>query len=268
MSPLGAVKKFLLNRNPQGTTLLIGCSGGADSRALVHALWKVSPEWDLCLHVAHVDHGWRDESAEEARLLQEWIASKGLPFHQTRLAIKPSRNMEAGGRTARLHFFQKICQQIGAHAVCLGHHADDLIETVLKRVLEGAALHQLHGLREEHVLEGLCLWRPLLACTRAEIEQYCMRQKLPFFQDPTNEDSRWLRGRMRKEILPTLEKLFGKGIRRPLHMLGKRSQALETAFEQNLPVTPSLCSLGALRASLGREKQPSVRPISKTDEQD
>ncbi|MCH9703393.1 MAG: tRNA lysidine(34) synthetase TilS, partial [Chlamydiae bacterium] len=133
------MKKICAGRGP----LLLALSGGPDSMALLHLMRELNHPFE----VAHIDHGWREKSAEEAEKLQTLVNE---PFHLKRLE-KFSQNAEDQARRARLNFFRELCEKRGLEGVLLGHHADDQAETVLKRLFEGARLTKLSGLERERI---------------------------------------------------------------------------------------------------------------------
>ena len=143
--------------------LLLGLSGGPDSRALFHLLL----DHGIPFEVAHLDHGWRDESREEAAYLQKLCEEFKVAFHLERVA-HPVKD-ENSGRKARLSFFRALCEVHAFQAVLLAHHADDQAETVLKRVFEGASLPRLKGFSPCTIVEGVSLWRPLLEVAKEQI---------------------------------------------------------------------------------------------------
>ena len=216
------VKHFLTLHYVPGKPLLLGFSGGPDSLALLHLLLEC--QMDLDLHIAHVDHGWRPESGEQAERLKSDIALLKLPFHFKRLVDIPKKENE--GRVARLAFFKELYQKLGCQALLLGHHGDDQSETVLKRILEGASLSALKGILPVSHLEGMEVWRPLLEADKAALRAWLEEKGLVPIEDPTNTDSRYLRGKMRQAMLPQLEGHFGKEVRHNLRRLGESAQEL------------------------------------------
>lgn len=214
------VKEFLESRWDKQSPLLIAYSGGPDSEALLHTVksWGKAP-----IHLAHVDHGWREESRQEALLLGEEARRLGVLFHTVRI----EKCSEEEARKSRLQFFSSLQEKVPFQAVLLGHQANDLAETALKRLFEGAHLTRLFGMQAEVRLEGLLLWRPLLQVPRSVIEAYLAERSLNFLTDPTNRDPRYLRSRMRVSLLPQLEETFGKGVFENLLLLAARSQELD-----------------------------------------
>ncbi|SCA62432.1 tRNA(Ile)-lysidine synthase [Chlamydiales bacterium SCGC AG-110-P3] len=213
--------------------LIVALSGGVDSAALLDVLTILRPGYGLDLHVAHVDHGWRTESREQADYLEIAVMDLGLPFHRTRL--DPSfytGNLETAARLERMAFFVTCCRKVGAQAVILGHHADDQAETVLKRTLQGNALPYLNGMDPVASYEGIPLWRPLLGLSKAAVTQYATQRELSVVDDPTNRDDRFLRTRMRRSLFPLISEYFGKEVRGALSRLGDSSRVLHEYLDR------------------------------------
>lgn len=204
------IKDFLTLRLEKGAKLLLAFSGGPDSMALLHLLLEAKKELDFSLHLAHIDHGWREESREEAQTLQTLAKHLHLPFHLHRLEKMEGGDLENRAREKRLTFFLSLHKQHHFQALLLAHHRGDQAETVFKRIAEGSGLKGLGGLYHERVLGDLPLWRPLLSIKKKELYAYLKRKRLDSFEDATNKDPRFLRSRMREELFPELEKIFGK----------------------------------------------------------
>ena len=227
------VERFFQKMNPRPKKLLLAFSGGSDSMALLHAL--LSFRGDFELGVAHVDHRWRKESAEEAQDLRAYVSNLKLPFFLHTLNPSSMRgNLEQESRKARLAFFQKVCEEEKYEAVILAHHAKDQAETVLKRCLEGSHLSALAGMEEKKSLAGITLLRPLLTIRKEAILQYLTGRGIRYICDATNEDPHFLRGRMRVEIFPDLEKKFGKNVENSLCRLASEALELKEYFKEKL----------------------------------
>jgi tRNA(Ile)-lysidine synthase len=227
--------KFLYRHYNQEKPVLLGLSGGPDSLALLHLLLEFKEKHPLNLGIAHVDHCWREESTEEARQLEKMAADNGICFHLKTLNPGSLKgNLEAACRQERLQFFASLCHEYGYQAVMLGHHAGDQVETVLKRVLEGASLSCLGGLREAAAFEGLTIWRPLLQFRKTDILNLIEQTGRKPFHDRTNEDPRFLRGRFRTRILPLLSNEFGKQVENSLQRLGSEANELKDYLELKL----------------------------------
>jgi len=229
------VTTFLKKNKFHNKPLLLGLSGGPDSIALFYALLGS----DLSFEVAHIDHGWRQESAKEAQILADLCQEKGVLFHCK--AVTPSlegKNLEDCARKERLAFFKECCQKRSLAAVLLAHHLDDRAETVLKRVFEGATLRRLVGMGPQKKMEGLLLLRPLISLKKQQILAWLDHQKLSYFSDATNLDQRFLRARMRQEILPLLDKSFGKNISSSLCRLSDYALELDCYLEELFSQSP------------------------------
>lgn len=209
------VRDFLKQRWQPGRPLLVGFSGGPDSLALVHALLACKRFYPIDIHLAHIDHGWRDESHKQAQDLKKKMESLGLRFHLKTLSPCDFAvgNKENIARDLRHLFFKEVYSLIDAQALLLAHQMDDLAETVLKRIFEGAGIFSWSTMQESSLFQGMNLWRPLLSLSKKELVDFLKAKDLSYYiVDYTNLDPKFLRGRMRTEIFPYLEELFGKNI--------------------------------------------------------
>ena len=229
------LKKHLHSENP----VLIALSGGPDSLALFHLLVEYQQKHAITLAIAHVDHRWRAESQQEAAQLALLAKSYQMPFHLKTLDPNQLQgNLEEACRGERLKFFSELCNQYGYQAVILAHHANDQAETVLKRLLEGAALTSLSGLQRITVMDQLTLWRPLLRCAKADILEWLEEKGLIAFEDNTNYDPKYLRARFRTDIIPYLSQAFGKEIQNNLCHLAEETHELQSYFQDKLKQFP------------------------------
>ncbi len=225
-----SVELFLKKHHRPGRPLLLGFSGGHDSRALFELLDLSRSRHKLDILVAHVDHGWRKESEEEAEKLQEMIESKGLPFFLHKLAILDHSNLEERCREERYAFFQRVYEKTDCQALLLGHQADDQVETFLKRLFEGAHFTALGAMRPFSKWGRMDIWRPLLEHSREEIIAFLTENGIRAIDDSSNYDPAFLRARMRVGLLPDLERAFGKNIRSNLADFAKSFQDLRDYF--------------------------------------
>ena len=225
------LKKFFSKHLNEDSAFLLGLSGGPDSMALFHWL----RENQVPFAVAHLDHRWRPESSQEALQLQEMTQKNGIPFHLK--VLDPDQlkgNLEDACRNERLEFFRELCEEHGYQSVLLGHHQNDLAETVLKRLFEGANLSNLSSMQQVSSRQNLILWRPLLSIPKSEILSYLESKKIPYFQDSTNSDPKYLRSKMRQQIIPDLEQTFGKKIVNPLSQIGSDASELKTYLDEKI----------------------------------
>ena len=222
-----SVTQFLNTHLNPDKPVLLGFSGGPDSLALLHLLLECKQQKPLQLALAHVDHGWREESAAEAQQLHTLAVQLNIPFHLKTLNPKKLEgNLEAACREERLKFFKELAERHQYQAVILAHHADDQAETVLKRVFEGADLSCMGGLKAKSEIYGLPIWRPLLNIPKNTIVTWLEKQGHIAITDKTNLDAKFLRGRCRTQIIPYLNETFGKEIAGNLCHLGAEAQEL------------------------------------------
>jgi tRNA(Ile)-lysidine synthase len=231
-----AVKKFLEEHHQYDRPILLGFSGGTDSLALLHLLLECRRFLSLDIHLAHVDHGWRKESREQALTLAEEAKKLNLPIYLRTLKEdhRQNSNLEAVARDVRLRFFAEIYSQMNCQALLLAHQADDQAETILKKLLEGANLFSLGGMRPFSIFKGMHIWRPLLTVSKKMLTQWLKERGLVAIDDETNNDPRFLRARMRVQIFPDLSKQFGKEIANNLLRLGEAAEELKQYMQKRI----------------------------------
>jgi tRNA(Ile)-lysidine synthase len=194
-----------------GETVVIACSGGRDSMAMLDALARLAPPRRLTLHVAHVDHRLREGAEDEAQLVAAAAAQHQLPFTALSVTVATrGSSLQDRARDARRGALQGLADDLGATAIALAHTADDQAETVLMRALAGATPLGLAAMAER---SGR-LARPMLRVWRADVTAYCAALGLVIVDDPSNDDPRFLRSRVRHELLPALERVFPSARRR------------------------------------------------------
>ena len=184
--------------------VVLACSGGPDSLALVGILHSLSKQFGLVLHVAHFDHRMRPTSARDARVVERVARDLGLPLHSG-TAARPPRS-EAEARDARYAFLRQIAASTGARAIALGHTRDDQAETVLLHLVRGSGVLGLAAMRPRR--DDLA--RPLLCLTRAETVAYANGMGVRPVRDPTNATERYARNLVRLRVIPLLERVNPK----------------------------------------------------------
>lgn len=203
----------------QGDAVLVAVSGGPDSLALLHLLAERASAWQLRLGIGHLDHGLREESAQEVDIIRQIAANLSLTLYSERVEVRDLQarwrlSIEAAGRKARYRFFQETADRHGFNKVALAHHADDNVETLLLNLLRGSGRLGLGGMPP--IREGRLI-RPLIRATRADVLDYLRRRTLSALADPTNADDGFLRNRIRNHLIPLLERDYQPGVRAVLH---------------------------------------------------
>lgn len=192
---------------------VLAVSGGADSVALLRALAKLRGQLGCQLFVASFNHKLRDGSAEDKDFVESLAQSHQLPFYgeDCQQELKPNGSLEDQARAWRLAFYQRALGHFSATCLATAHHADDQAETVLWRFLMGAPWTQLEGMAwsrplnpqgDTHKPSGPRLIRPLLACSRDSLRSYLEDLGQDFRHDPSNDDPRFLRNRLRAQWMP------------------------------------------------------------------
>jgi tRNA(Ile)-lysidine synthase len=190
----------------RGEHVLVACSGGPDSVALVSALQAVSKPMALRIGVAHLNHRVRESAWQDECVVLRIAATYDLPLHV--IALRTGAHDEQALREARYAALVEIAQERGYSAIATAHHAEDQSETVLLALLRGAGPGGLGGMRARRPLRpGLDLARPLLSVGSEALRAYCYGQALPFAVDPTNAETDRRRNAVR-EALDALRPLF------------------------------------------------------------
>ena len=225
--------------------ILVGISGGSDSVALLHILTGiVSPDR---LHALYVDHGLRPEEVkEEIAWLHTFCQSINVPFTAASVSVetfaaKEHRSLEDAARILRYQKLQEFCTACKCNSIAVAHNADDQVETFFIHLLRGSGLQGLTGMRYR---KGNII-RPLLDITKKELQKYLLNQHLEWKEDSSNADPRFLRNRIRLNLLPSLEKDYTPSLRRQIIQLidilhvdnSFLNSAAEKCWERNVTVT-------------------------------
>ncbi len=210
---LQTVKKFdMLSFNDR---ILIGISGGPDSVTLLSILLSFKKRYNLSFFIAHLDHMLRGkESNEDVNFVKNLAQELGLPCETkscnfTKITRKEHLTLEEAARKYRYKFFLETARKFKTNKIALGHNADDQVETVLMRFLRGSGLEGLMGIPP---VRGKII-RPLIECSRTEIEEYCRENKIEYRVDSSNKEVVYFRNKIRLELLPLLSKEYNKNIK-------------------------------------------------------
>jgi tRNA(Ile)-lysidine synthase len=200
-----------------GETIVAGLSGGADSVALVDALATLGSAQGFRVVAAHLDHGLRDDSCEDASFCAALCAERGVSFRTARADVRgrASRDrtgIEDAGRTERYRFLRAVAREEAAVAIAVAHTRDDQAETLLLRLLRGAGSVGLGAMRPR---SGDVV-RPLLRVSRQQVIEHLLARGLCWREDVSNFDLGFLRNRIRHELLPYLEARLNPSVRETL----------------------------------------------------
>lgn len=213
-----------------GEPVVVGVSGGVDSAVLLYLLAESHR-----LVAAHVDHGLRPESAEDAAFVEALADRLGVPFRATRVTLPEGENRQAAGRRARYAFLAEAAEAVGASAVAVAHHRDDLAETLLLNLLRGAGPRGWAPMPLVRPLgEGARLVRPLRFARRAEIEAFARAEGIDWREDPSNASRSYRRNAIRHDVMPLLQQHFGEAVPDRLAAAAEHAEALRTAADATL----------------------------------
>jgi len=221
-----------------GDKVLVAVSGGADSMALLYSLYWLRKEFDISLAIAHLDHGIRQDTAEDLKIVRSAAEDLGLEMVYERVdalafAKKEKLNLEEAARRLRREFLIRAAEKLGAQKIALGHTRTDLAETILLHLLRGAGPAGLRGF----LPVSLPFIRPLVFLSREETRDFCGAHGIPFRDDPTNVDRKILRNAIRLELLPWLKRhnpRAEEALARAAQLLGETEEVLAWLAEKIL----------------------------------
>ena len=192
--------KFIREQNliAPGDTVICAVSGGADSVAMLFALYLLREKLGITLEAAHFNHNLRgEESLRDETFVRELCARYEIPLHVASGEIHPGKKgLEAAARDARYAFLESLPGKIAT-----AHTADDNAETILMHLVRGTGLKGLGGIAPQRGK----LIRPMLGITRREVEDFLAEWHLPHVEDSTNETDAFLRNRLRHHVMPLLQ---------------------------------------------------------------
>jgi len=187
--------------------IVVACSGGPDSMCLLSVLNFFKKPLNLKIICTHVNHGLRKESNDEAEFVKEYCNQNNLVFEYMIVdKYKNNKFSEQEGRSKRYHFFEEIISKYNAKYLMTAHHGDDLIETILMRIVRGSNLKGYSGISK--ILENpkYKIVRPLLNLNKDMILKYLDKNNISYVIDESNADEKYTRNRFRKHLLPELKK--------------------------------------------------------------
>ncbi len=191
-------------------TIVAAVSGGPDSMAMLHVLATLAHELSFVVIAHGVDHGLRPAAAEELDLAASLAERLRVRFTRTHLSLDAGGNLQARARAARVDALEEVRLATGARFIATAHHADDRAETVLLRLLRGSSIS---GLGVLPVVDGPRL-RPLIEARKSDIDAHLTRHAIAFATDPSNVNPRYLRTRVRHDLLPLLASLNPRIVQR------------------------------------------------------
>ena len=230
---------------PKNSTVILGLSGGPDSLTLLHILKELESPENLNIVPVHVNHQLRENADSEERHAAEICREWNLPCRVRRIdcrSIARRRSVRWKRRDVRhdtgfsTKWRRNFCRKVfrrSALRIALAHNADDQCETLLQRIVRGTGIRGLAGIpstrRDE---KGYAIVRPLLSTSRKEIEDYAAEHALRPNYDESNDSVEYTRNRIRRELIPYLEKYFNPGVKEALQSLAEIAGPEENYMEE------------------------------------
>ena len=184
-------------------TIIIGCSAGPDSMALLHYLKNNTNNNIIC---CHINHNIREESIIEEQYLHNYCKSENIPFESMTIINYTKNNFENEAREKRYNFYEKILKKYNSKYLFLAHHGDDLIETILMKINRGSSIEGYAGIKEISKKNNYYIIRPFIKYTKDDLINYNKKNNITYYIDKSNENTNYTRNRFRKNILPILKK--------------------------------------------------------------
>ena len=258
MNPSEFEKKLLSeNLIIPGDKILIACSGGPDSVALLHLLAGLKKKWKLKIGVVHFNHRLRGrESFRDAQFVRRLAKNTGLRFFEGAAPVKKLRDsqplsIEEAARKLRYDFFCKTARHSSFPKVATAHTLNDQAETVLMRMVQGTGLRGLCGIRPRTFMEKVVFVRPFLSFSKKEIQDFLKVNRISSRHDSSNDSLRFVRNKIRREILPMLERELNP---RAIEALS-RIPAIVRAESETLDILEAGAWKRALKKGPGKDRK-------------
>ena len=209
---LGTIKKY--EQIKSGDTIVLGVSGGPDSSCLLNILKNLQNELKIDIVVAHINHMIREEADLETDYVRDFCIKKNVPcFVKKENILKIAKEQKLGteevGRKIRYDFFEEVMNKVGGNKIATAHNANDNAETVMMNFLRGSGTSGLKGIEP---IRNNKFIRPIIECTRKEIEQYCDENNLNPKYDKTNQENIYTRNKIRNLLIPYIQENFNPNI--------------------------------------------------------
>lgn len=190
-----------------GDCIVVGVSGGPDSMCLLHLLMRLKKALDIEIIVAHVNHNsGRPGQKEDQNFVCQVCKRNGIIFETMTIEEYGDDNFHNEARSIRYNYFSKLAKKYNANYVFTAHHADDLIETILMRIVRGSTLRGYSGFSKVVKMDNYTVVRPLIHVTKQQIYAYLQDKKIKYVVDSSNDKDVYTRNRFRKYIVPEFRK--------------------------------------------------------------
>lgn len=199
------VSSFLKKYEIKDATIVVGFSTGPDSCALACLLNELKQEFNLKIVLAYFNHGWRKEAQDEEKFCAKFAKEKNIYYEIGKINPNTPKT-EENARIERYEFFNQISKKYNSSYVFLAHNKNDNVETLIYRIIKGTSIKGLTSIPEKRDI----FYRPLLLVEKSEILSYLEKIKQKYMIDSSNDDTKYKRNLIRKEILPLFNKINPK----------------------------------------------------------
>ena len=238
---LDKVRDTIFNKNliQENDKIVVGVSGGPDSICLLDILIKLKKELNFNICVAHINHGIRDDAYDDAEYVEKFCKNNNIDFYLkqadvTYISKTKKIGLEEAGRKVRYDFFEEIFKKVNGTKIATAHTASDNAETVLMNLIRGTGMSGLKGITAVRDNKFI---RPLIDCSRKEIEEYCEEEQLNPRYDTTNYENDYTRNKIRNLLIPFIEKEFNPNI---ISSLKRLSEIVSTENEYLEEITDKI----------------------------
>lgn len=203
------------NMISKGDGVVVGFSGGPDSLALLHVLWSLRRLYDIKIYAVHLNHMIRGEEAfRDEGFARSFAEQHDIPFFSRRIKVEDfakqsGMSSEEAGRYLRYGLFNEIADEVGASKIAIAHNMNDQAETMIMRFFRGTGISGMVGIKP--VRDNRYI-RPIISCSRNEIEDYCRNNHLNPVIDSTNNEVIYSRNKIRNHVIPYIKDNFNKNI--------------------------------------------------------
>lgn len=218
---LKTINKY--NLISQGDNIVVGVSGGPDSMCLLSLLNSFKEKMNFKINVCHVNHCLRENAIIDQKYVEKFCEKENIPCYIKKVDVKgksksDKMGIEEAARVLRYSFFEEIALKTNSNKIAIAHNSNDNAETIIMNIIRGSGISGLKGIQAKRDEKYI---RPLIECSREEIEQYCLKKDLNPRHDESNDVNLYTRNKIRNVVLPYIKKEFNPNIVNGLNKLSK-----------------------------------------------
>lgn len=229
------IEKFNLIKDED--KVVVGVSGGPDSICLLNVLHEL--KYNIC--VAHINHGLRENAVIDEKFVTDFCESINVPCFVKRVKLKENLSgmtLEEAGRKVRYDFFHEVMEKENCTKIATAHNSNDNAETVIMNIIRGSGMSGLKGI--EPIRDDVIV-RPLIECTRKEIEKYCLNKNLNPRHDESNDETIYTRNKIRLELIPYIEKNINSNVVSNINRMSEIISDEERFIKEQVDISYEAC---------------------------